>query len=49
MTITKRDMMGGLAKGLTVIETFTADRPRLSISEVLPSAGWIGQRRGAVC
>ncbi|PTX04765.1 IclR family transcriptional regulator [Pararhodobacter aggregans] len=30
----ERDLMGGLAKGLRVIETFTAERPRQSISEV---------------
>ncbi|MER2635601.1 MAG: helix-turn-helix domain-containing protein, partial [Rhizobiaceae bacterium] len=30
----ERDIMGGLAKGLLVIETFTADRPRQSIAEV---------------
>ena len=34
MTITKRDIMGGLAKGLAVIETFTAEQPRQSIAEV---------------
>jgi len=33
MTIQERDIMGGLAKGLAVIETFTAERPRQSISE----------------
>lgn len=31
--------MGGLAKGLLVIETFTADKPRQSISEVSASSG----------
>lgn len=39
MTITKRDMMGGLAKGLTVIETFTAEAPRQSIAEVSTASG----------
>ncbi|WP_207101324.1 IclR family transcriptional regulator domain-containing protein [Paracoccus shandongensis] len=37
--ITERDMMGGLAKGLAVIETFTADRPRQSISQVSAASG----------
>lgn len=31
--------MGGLAKGLSVIETFTAERPRQSISEVSAACG----------
>lgn len=35
----ERDLMGGLAKGLRVIETFTADRPRQSISEVAAASG----------
>lgn len=39
MTISERDMMSGLAKGLTVIETFTADRPRQSIAEVAAASG----------
>ncbi|QRM32291.1 IclR family transcriptional regulator C-terminal domain-containing protein [Microvirga sp. VF16] len=39
MTVHKRDTMGGLAKGLQVIETFTADRPRQTISEVAASSG----------
>ncbi|MFC3084601.1 IclR family transcriptional regulator domain-containing protein [Tabrizicola soli] len=39
MTITERDIMGGLAKGLAVIETFGADRPRQSISEVALASG----------
>lgn len=39
MSISERDMMGGLAKGLLVIETFTADRPRQSISEVAAASG----------
>ncbi len=33
MNIADRDIMGGLAKGLAVIETFTGDRPRQSIAE----------------
>lgn len=33
MTVKGRDMMGGLAKGLSIIEAFSAERPRLSISE----------------
>jgi IclR family pca regulon transcriptional regulator len=35
----ERDIMGGLAKGLSVIETFTAERPRQSISEVSVASG----------
>lgn len=31
--------MGGLAKGLAVIETFTAERPRQSIAEVAAASG----------
>ncbi|MCL7465278.1 IclR family transcriptional regulator C-terminal domain-containing protein [Phaeovulum sp. NW3] len=37
--ITERDIMGGLAKGLAVIETFTAERPRQSIAEVAAASG----------
>lgn len=37
--IDARDIMGGLAKGLTVIETFGAERPRQSISEVAAASG----------
>ena len=39
MTISERDIMGGLAKGLAVIETFTADRPRQTITEVSEASG----------
>lgn len=39
MTITERDIMGGLAKGLAAIETFTAERPRQSIAEVAAASG----------
>ena len=39
MDIKARDTMGGLAKGLRVIEAFTADHPRLSISEAADIAG----------
>lgn len=39
MHILERDTMGGLAKGLQVIETFTATRPRQSISEVSSVTG----------
>jgi IclR family transcriptional regulator, pca regulon regulatory protein len=39
MSIAVRDTMSGLAKGLAVIETFTADKPRQSISEVAASSG----------
>lgn len=35
----ERDIMGGLAKGLLAIETFTADRPRQSIAEVSAGSG----------
>jgi len=37
--ISERDIMGGLAKGLAVIETFSADRPRQSIAEAAEGAG----------
>lgn len=37
--IAERDIMGGLAKGLAVIETFGADRPRQSIAEAAAAAG----------
>lgn len=39
MPISARDTMGGLAKGLQVIETFSADRPRQSIAEVSVASG----------
>jgi len=39
MAILERDIMGGLAKGLAVIETFSADCPRQSISEVAAASG----------
>lgn len=39
MPILDRDIMGGLAKGLAVIETFTAERPRQSITEAATAAG----------
>ncbi|MFE0018694.1 IclR family transcriptional regulator [Mesorhizobium sp. NPDC059054] len=39
MSLAERDIMGGLAKGLSVIETFTAERPRQSISEVSAACG----------
>lgn len=39
MSISQRDIMGGLAKGLAVIETFTAERPRQSITEVAAASG----------
>lgn len=35
----ERDIMGGLAKGLLAIETFTADKPRQSIAEVSAASG----------
>lgn len=37
--VAARDMMGGLAKGLAVIESFTADQPRQSIAEVAATSG----------
>lgn len=39
METKQSDMMGGLAKGLRVIEAFTVDTPRLSISEAAAMAG----------
>ena len=39
MIIRERDLMTGLAKGLTVIETFTAERPRQSITDVANRSG----------
>jgi IclR family pca regulon transcriptional regulator len=39
MSISQRDTMSGFAKGLAVIETFTADRPKQSIAEVASAAG----------
>jgi IclR family pca regulon transcriptional regulator len=39
VAIQERDLMGGLMKGLKVIEAFTADRTRLSIAEAAEAAG----------
>lgn len=39
MAVNERDMMGGLAKGLRVIEAFSAERPRLSISDAAEITG----------
>ena len=39
MSITERDTMGGLAKGLAAIETFTAEHPRQSIAQVAAASG----------
>lgn len=39
MAILDRDTMGGLAKGLAAIESFTADRPRQSIAQVSAGSG----------
>lgn len=39
MSIPDRDIMGGLAKGLAIIETFTAEGPRQSIAEVAAASG----------
>ncbi|WP_018633656.1 IclR family transcriptional regulator domain-containing protein [Neomegalonema perideroedes] len=39
MAIAERDMMGGLAKGLAVIETFSAERPRQSITQAAAASG----------
>ncbi len=38
-TINERDIMGGLAKGLAVIESFTTEHPRQSISGVSAATG----------
>jgi IclR family pca regulon transcriptional regulator len=40
MHVKERDIMGGLAKGLKVIEAFTAEHPRLSISEAAEISGY---------
>ncbi|NSL21728.1 IclR family transcriptional regulator domain-containing protein [Agrobacterium tumefaciens] len=40
MQVKERDMMGGLAKGLKVVEAFTAENPRLSISQAAEIAGY---------
>lgn len=37
--IPDRDIMGGLAKGLAAIETFSAERPRQTISQVAEASG----------
>ena len=39
MEVNDRDLMGGLSKGLAVIESFAAERPRQSISEVSAATG----------
>ncbi|MBZ9936130.1 helix-turn-helix domain-containing protein [Mesorhizobium sp. BR1-1-16] len=39
MTVADRDLMGGLAKGLAVIETFSPERQRQSIAEVAAATG----------
>lgn len=39
MAIAPKDIMGGLGKGLAVIETFNADRPRQSIAQVAALSG----------
>lgn len=39
MTANGRDIMGGLAKGLKVIEAFSVERPRLSISDAAEITG----------
>lgn len=39
MPLPDRDIMAGLAKGLMVIETFGADRPRQTIAEVAAASG----------
>ncbi len=39
MATLERDIMGGLAKGLAAIETFTPERPRQSIAEVSATSG----------
>ena len=40
MDIQTRDMMGGLAKGLLVIEAFAADKPRQSITDIARTTGF---------
>lgn len=35
----KTDFIGGLAKGLEVIEAFTADKPRMSITDIAKATG----------
>jgi IclR family pca regulon transcriptional regulator len=40
LDVKTRDMMGGLAKGLKVIEAFSAERPRLSIAEASQLTGY---------
>lgn len=40
MQVKERDIMGGLAKGLKVVEAFTAEHPRLSISEAADISGY---------
>ncbi|MCY6380207.1 IclR family transcriptional regulator domain-containing protein [Hoeflea prorocentri] len=37
--IQQRDIMSGLAKGLAIIETFSAERPRQSISQAAAASG----------
>lgn len=39
LTFNPRDLIGGLEKGLAVIEAFDLDKPRLSITEVATRAG----------
>lgn len=39
MEVSGRDLMGGLAKGLAVVESFAMERPRQSISEVSAATG----------
>lgn len=39
MLISDRDIMGGLAKGLSAIETFNADHPRQTITQVSEASG----------
>lgn len=39
MTASKRDLMGGLAKGLRVIEAFTVEAPKLSITQAAARIG----------
>ena len=43
MSISERDTMGGLAKGLRVIETFTAERPRRRAIAVASGKGGVGK------
>ncbi len=42
MAVGERDLMGGFAKGLKVLEAFGPERQRLSITDASDIAGWTG-------